>query len=322
MEQKESWWRDRGDELVELFKKGFPYIVLVLGIVMVCLGMGKVFTIDKVNDTVASLGKVFVGSGLFTFMIKSFQYTGIFKEELTKVIFEPRFLKNRNDLPLYWEKVSKELFKNTFPKISDKITKDVKETYLPTETIQYYDDVKHTIDIEMIDEVNEIVKVRDTVKISLHPREQKKAFPHSYRNTIRCLENDPNTKLSVVSFKVDGVEYVGGSPNKFTFNQKWENGNLTTLYEVMLNEGMIYEVEKVIEKTYSLRTDNLIFVKNDCIRNNVNVQIFYKGVKIEFYDIGTLCKFDKVLERTGYMEMHYNGIVYPKQGYLVIMKKA
>lgn len=44
-----------------------------------------------------------LSSGIFTAILKSLQFTGIFKEEISKVMVGTDFIKNRNDLPELWK---------------------------------------------------------------------------------------------------------------------------------------------------------------------------------------------------------------------------
>ena len=93
------------------------------------------------------------------------------------------------------------------------------------------------------------------------------------------------------------------------------------MYDIWITSGKPYEIHRVLEKTYSLKADHEIFTRNEYIRSDVNVQIFYKGVSIEFHEIGTLKDFETILNREGFLEKRYDGIIYPRQGYLVTMKK-
>ena len=246
---------------------------------------------------------------------------GVFKEELTNIIFEPHYIQNRNDLPEYWEKLSKELFKNQFPKISDRITKDVKEVYFPTESVQYYDNYKLEIEIDLIDPVKEIVKIKETTKFLLHPKEGKKEFKHEYRNSIKCLTNEEDTSFHLVSLKINSEEFVQPKKKKILINQKKAFGLLVTEYGVILENSKIYDICRIVEKTYCLKCDNVISVRNNVIRNDINVKFFFDGIKIEFHESGTLKAFQQVREKGNYLEMNYDGIVYPKQGFLAIINK-
>lgn len=107
MDIKEIW-----ESIISGVKKSFALIVLLLGVIALSYSIWGTFVDSRWKELWGSIGKLSIASGLFTFLVKSFQFSGIFKSELTKIIFEPRFLANRKDLSEFWEKVSVELFKH------------------------------------------------------------------------------------------------------------------------------------------------------------------------------------------------------------------
>ena len=102
----------------------------IFGLFLFTYGVFGDFENEKWKEFVSGLGKTFLAGAIFSMLLKTAQFLGVFKEEIEKVIYDTKFISNRVDLPEYWEKVTKELFKNRFPRINKAITKDVKEIYL------------------------------------------------------------------------------------------------------------------------------------------------------------------------------------------------
>src|SRR5579862_1646732 len=121
------------------FKIAIPFITVAVGLVFLATGVFVDFDNPKVHELFLLIGKSLLAGGVVAAIIKSMQFTGLFKSELTEVIFEPKFLENRKDLQSYWEKVSMELFKNKFPDISAKLLKDISTIYFPTNASVYHD---------------------------------------------------------------------------------------------------------------------------------------------------------------------------------------
>ena len=140
-----------------MFKKIFnpnsiPVIFIVIGLFALLLSIWGTFENLLWKETWGTFGKTILASGVFAGILKLMQISGVFKEELEKLMFEPKFLKNRNDIPSYWDKLSQELFKNKFPGISKKLLNDIKDTYFPTKSVTYYDQLEHFYEIDLDDE--------------------------------------------------------------------------------------------------------------------------------------------------------------------------
>jgi hypothetical protein len=165
-----------------------PWLTTSFGLAFFLAGTFAEFTKPETKEFCSGLGKTLLASGIFAFILKSQQLLGVYKDELTKVVFEPKFLQNRKDLADFWEKTTLELFKHKFPRINKKITQDVKEIYLPTQSVQYYDNLKMYINIKVIDPENEVVEVNQTSKFTIIPVDKEK-FIHEFRNNIHTGGN-------------------------------------------------------------------------------------------------------------------------------------
>ena len=315
----------RFGEFLQGFKKALPWLMFACGLLLLIIGefMNLAshkdsifdFTPEKIQQFITGLGKVVLISGVTTITLDSYKFLGIFKEELGKVISEPEFINNRKDLDIYWEKVTKHMFKNKFPTINTKIIKDIKETYLPTTSVQYYDDYKQTIEIKLIDPINDIVQVTQTNKFLIIPLEAKTKFSHEFSNSITCGKHPNMAKFHLVKFKVNDKDQDVSIKNII------ENNCLTSSYDVTLEGKSGYNIEITVKKEYSLKDDNMIGTLPVYIRNNFRVQFFLAGVELKVYSAGTLNNFKTINDRPGFLEVDYHGLIYPKQGYIGIINK-
>ena len=107
------------------------------------------------NEFFKVVGTTILASGIFSFMIKYARFAKIFKSELNEIIYESKYLEQQKNIIDIWERVSKVVFKNKFPKISKDIINDVKNMYFPTDHILYYNDFNQTLEIELIDKETE-----------------------------------------------------------------------------------------------------------------------------------------------------------------------
>src|SRR5690606_14953070 len=104
-----------------------PWISVIGGATLLLISIFGDFEHDsRWKELLLSTGKAILAGGVFAVLLKYIQIMGAVREELTKIIYDQQYLKNRNDLPKVWENISKVMFKNKFPKISRDIVNDVK----------------------------------------------------------------------------------------------------------------------------------------------------------------------------------------------------
>jgi len=293
---------------------GLPWLLLIGAVLVYALVTFLIDDTVKIKPFLQGIASSILGGGVFAVILKTIQFWGVFKEELIKLLFEAKYLENRVDLPEYWTKVTMVLFKDKFPKINKQITNDVKETYLPTSSVQYYDNNKHYITIKLIDPEEEIVEVEQTSKFTIIPVDQKE-FKHKFKNTIVCGTKDRIEKFELLKFKVNDKDTV---PEKCT--EQTENRLITT-YDVTLKDKSGYTIEMVVRKQYSLKYDRIVGQINSYIRNNYSVTFHLTGVNANFLEVGTLKTFQTNTSNESFIVKEYNGIIYPKQGYLSIIHK-
>ncbi len=298
---------------VSILQKATPWLALIFGLIFFAHGTFSSFEESAWKEFWSGLGKTMLAGGVFALLLKSYQLMGVFKTDLAELLYAEKFLSVRKDVPTIWENVSKVMFKNKFPRISQKIFKDVREIYLPTDQVLYYDDYNQTINIELIDEVNEIIKVTQSSEYTIYPA--RKPVKLNTVNHIVKIEGSV-TEFKIISHKINDKNC------DCQLEQKVIEDTLKSSFVIELNEIEPQKIETVIEKSYSLKHDNIMSFHKDFIIHNLEVIITLKGVKIDFREFGTLKPFAKKgVNKTGVMKYQYDGLIYPKQGYIVFMSK-
>ncbi|MDR3680190.1 MAG: hypothetical protein P4L41_09505 [Flavipsychrobacter sp.] len=320
MSSKLDWWKNRWNDLIEVIRVGFPYIVLALGLVMTVLGMAGTFKISLANETIASIGKVFLGTALFTFMIKSFQYSGVFKAELTKIIFEPQYLETKKDLPIYWDKLSRVLFEDKFKGISHKLLTDIRDKYLPTNSIMYYEDSEHVIEIILNNKTTGEATLKRKFTFNAVAENPKELHAYTFGISIPYKTNALDLKYKT-EVKVDGdIRIDFKDIPDFTI----QDGALVKQFSVELTGRTRYKIIRTEEINYNLYYDNILFFQANKIYNNLRVDIHYPKnyLNIEFKKCGTLLPYIKDDPTSSTAQFMYNGIIYPEQGYYINIKQV
>jgi vacuolar-type H+-ATPase subunit I/STV1 len=85
MEVKKSRWEIVGEFILE----NLPWIFIIIGIASLLLGFidfGPGRFLSTLPNILKTIGSTILGSGIFASVLKSFQFTGVFKKAVAQVI--------------------------------------------------------------------------------------------------------------------------------------------------------------------------------------------------------------------------------------------
>lgn len=114
--------------------KNLVWILTIVGISLFLIGHFNSDTSDSalsfadrfykfLPSALKGVGVAVLSSGIFAAVLKSIQFSGIFQEELAKVIYSRNYLEkqDRKFLEDIWKLTSKVLYTQKFPRINEKI---------------------------------------------------------------------------------------------------------------------------------------------------------------------------------------------------------
>ncbi|MBR1858138.1 MAG: hypothetical protein IJ797_01400 [Selenomonadaceae bacterium] len=89
----------------------------------------------KYEEIIHSIAASILASGVLASISKSALFTEIFREVVEDVFYKDKHLttKNQEELKNIWQRVSKVIYHDKFPKISDEIQQHILNTYFPSE---------------------------------------------------------------------------------------------------------------------------------------------------------------------------------------------
>ncbi|HEY5747264.1 MAG TPA: hypothetical protein VIU12_14390 [Chryseolinea sp.] len=295
------------------FRKAVPYLSVAVGLGFLSYGVFGRFDDPQVGHFCEGLGKTILAGGIFALLLKTYQFMGVFKEELSKIVYDAKFLSNRKDLPEVWEAVSKVLFKNKFPKITKEITDSVRDIYFPTKQISYFGDYSQSLQITSAE--GDKIKVVQSNEYTIYPNEDK--FPTSSTNAIKFGSSKDDVSFKILSYKVDGAEC-----KTYKLTETVKDNTVINTIRLELKGKESYRIETEIEKIYSLKEDNVIGFGKDSLIYNLTLQIHLEeGIDVAFFDRGTLKKWTHKKPNNRFCSYEYKGIIFPKQGYLIFVSK-
>lgn len=293
----------------------FPVLFIAIGLTFILLSIfGNLQPLW--HQTWDTLGKTMFVSGAFAGLLKLMQIHGVFKDELERLIFEPKFLTNRKDIPQYWEKVSQELFKNKFPNIRTKLLNDIKNTYMPTQEMIYYDKAEHFIELTL--DENRILTTKKTTSLTIIcPNGQKLKTEYEFTTSF-TQGNDKEQSYSNTSVMINGQNVVGTVVENGTKIQ----GETIHKIKVPLTGCEEYELEREDSIKCKLDDDDVILFRAAKLTNTLVVNITHSSnIEIMFIKMGTLDKYNLARNTNNLKRYEYKGIIYKEQGYIIKVKE-
>lgn len=314
-----DYFKRLGDWIKNLYKNFYFIIILIVG-----LGLGFVNNTWLNDKTVGFLAEGILASGVFTTALKTFQFTEIFKEELSKVIISNTFLEilNEKRLEELWTDCSKIISQRRFPEISDDLFKFVRQNYLMVGLEYYYSEIQMTIALSYFDEANNLILSEETTMMKIKAV-NKNHIVYKFGSTIdKAFNLKAEDAYRLVEFSVNG------EPRPFnpllvesTDKKKWE-----VRQEVPLNGALEYTIVRREKRVESMKTnsDFLTFKIGRLTKKwHFNVENSTKFA-LDYVTFGTMGDFvDDVesLKLHGYdLSKVSNSFILYGQGFSILLK--
>lgn len=297
--------------------ENLTWILLVLSLLLFLLSSNNYFN-PVVDSLLEKAGLTILSSGIFAAILKSLQFTGIFKEEISKVMVGTEFIENRNDLPELWKEISKSIYKRKFPKISEYLESRILNDYFPTNASFYYEDYNVSICIEEINEDFEISYWQTC--------EYKVILDNDAEMAIISLEteisedDDEESKIinELVYFQKNGIDVDLEEDESTKHNPK------KTLYKIELTGNKEFIIKSKYKRKYSLKNENYKLFRMKHLTHGMHVSIsFPKNIRVSFFNIGLINGFKSLNEDfTNHIcRIHRNDIILPQQGFGMSFEK-
>lgn len=279
---------------------------------------------NNINDDVCyvfeKMGIAIFSSGVFAAVLKSIQFTGIFKEEIEKIILGTRFVENRSDLPKLWKRISRSVYKKKFPEISNELQEIILNSYFPTNHPYYFEDFRITINIEELTE-DLIVKFTQSYKIKVVLAEgETEAMMEHYFSVDKFDEMEKYINKREY-YKIDGEDRL---PTMIPEESENEFKKIQ-IYRTTVTDKKSFILETKEKREYCIKEDNYKIFRVNSITKEMDVSVNYpNNMCVSFFNIGVIDEFEhKHIEHQNYIgRIHKKGLILPKQGFgLTLAKK-
>ena len=127
------------------------WLLIILSALLFIISKINFFVVEA-NQLLEKASFTVLSSGVFAAVLKSIQFTGIFKNVIEEIILGTDFIENRSEANQQelWKATSKAIYKKKFPELSSLIENRILSSYLPTKQDYYYKDYIATINISEI----------------------------------------------------------------------------------------------------------------------------------------------------------------------------
>jgi hypothetical protein len=314
---KEKYWHP----FYNFCKINVLYVTAVIACLILLIAY-TCFLEDKIIfDILKNFGFTMISGGVFAVIVKSEQFSKIFHNELRGIIYGDEDLKNRLDLEVLWDKVTMALCNQKFKLISKKLHDGVKLFYLPINHEYYYKN--HNVEIEIeIDKTNPdyliVIEETKTTLIS----DDFKPINFKFSSSIPLIKGEEAlTDYELSSFTVNKEKITLG--NELVVEKTDTHLNVSCDYSV---DGKLqYNINRKEKKRYNINANSYRHHNAIWLYENFYLDLSYpKELQITFIEMGVVEKWD--LERKdnnafNRLKATYNGLIFKKQGFILLLNK-
>lgn len=310
---------------INLFKQ-FLFWSLLFGFAFFILGYGDFKWINDFWEEVCKgASHILLSGGVFMFLAKSYQFNNIYKDELRKVIYTDEHLDKRTDLDDIWEKVSEAICRRKFSNISKKLQKNIKDFYLPINQEFYFKDYNYDIDISFVDKEEQYINLKETTETEIISHSKEKHIYRFSSNIPKEPDDNGRTKYILQDVFINDKKINIKEDPKAKFETSETDDYLKIKFFYELKGNLKYKIKKIESKTYNTKCNPYKGHQAAWIYQNFFLDVTYpKNMPLELINMGVLSRFNTEYRNrkdVNRFKAKYNGLIFPKQGFLLIFNR-
>ncbi|NAS13871.1 hypothetical protein [Poritiphilus flavus] len=289
------------------------WLLIIVAFLLFILSKIGVFSIN-VNLLLEKLSFTVLSSGVFAAVLKSIQFTGIFKSVIEEIILGTDFIENRSEKNQQelWKATSKAIYKKKFPELSDLVENRILQTYLPTTKKHYNRDFVITINISEIND-DFVISYTQTFKYDIVLDESVDESEIISKLSISQEDEESGFKNDIIFYTVNDKDV---EPEEIDNDNK--NYVVTKVPLISENGNRVFRIHKKVERRYSLKNENYKLIRMATFTKGIDVVIsFPENVGVSFFNIGNVNFFEEehVDVKNQISRSHRNDVILPFQGF-------
>jgi hypothetical protein len=313
--------KEKEKAILNYLYSNLVWIMLLTGTILLAGSRLNILSnFNNVCYVFEKMGIAIFSSGVFAAVLKSIQFTGIFKEEIEKIILGTKFVENRSDLPKLWKRISRSVYKKKFPEISDDLQNIILNTYFPTNHKFYYEDFIITINIEELTD-DLIIKFTQTLKINVVMAEGETEALMEHDFTVDKFDGIENYINEREFYKIDGEDKL----DRILINESEDEFQIKKTFKTSIIGKKTFTLESKDRREYCIKDNNFKIFRVHNITKEMDVSVNYPdNISVSFFNLGVVENFEyKHIEHKNYISrIHKKGLILPYQGFgLTLAKK-
>lgn len=305
------------------FQISLSWLIPFFGFLGYYLVYADVIKNDKeLNDIIIKVSDILVIGGFVGFLSNTSQAFGIFKKQLEDIVFSEKFLVNRNDIKPIWRKISKLMFQQRFPDISEDLLSIIQEQYICKDEYSYYSNYRIITDVKWADEYHKFILVTDRVFFDLVFEKEGEADVvfKTWINGVKSLQKGKDY-FCYCKCLVDNEEREVKCKETYK-----DNDNLYIVDNIVkvnnMNKRQVHQIYIEREKKYLFDLDYDISFRAKYIVKDMTITLnLPMDIKATFICRGTPKDFIKVKNEENTIEYMYKGLILQRQGYIFALHR-
>lgn len=308
-----------------------PFVKRYLFLVCVVAGLTLVF-IDVFAFAPATpspwkqlfhvLGTTILAGGVFASLVKSYQFMGVFREDISLAVTKPELYLSDKHIVSVWKNLAKCIYKNKFPELNEEIISSIADKYLPVNHNHYKKD--HTTNIKITNPgIDDFIDIEETNTLTLVPSDAVKEVFFRFTSRIPLAGATDDQTFYRIN-KLDVSDDKGISHNiEPEFKQETLDDALRTQWSITLPKNNHYKISYTISKRMSLRTNPSYGFKTTHLISKLSVSVAYPEtwLEVDFFEMGTVHGFVGASSAKGLLTKQCDGIIFPSQGFRLIYRR-
>jgi hypothetical protein len=322
-----------------------PALFIIIGIILlvfpvILIRFGIIHDGD-IPNIVKKIGEVILTSGVFAAVVKSYQFTSIFTEQLKRIIYIPSFADKVREMGIQnaWKELAAGAYRTKMPVIARAMEESLHER-IPLEKTYYYQNLVSKYYVYWADDKKTHFIIKGYTEINVIMAADYEVFP--YRMELKFLSEADNS-WSIESLDINKIEFlknsqpVGPKPAHEPQLKPIPQASKTKLvYEIdpPLRGENLYRVERVAKSVSSLLDDPFFIFEaaNYCSSVDIKIYVMPRDIKVHFREMGLSDGFKPYTplppEGEGSVPPHssfgwrYNNLLYPGQGYILMFQSV
>lgn len=145
-------------------KQHLTAVLIFWGFVFLLLGLADdwVTTNTTISELFLSMGSAILGGGVFAVILKSQQFTDVFRKHIFEVFYTPQIDQDIPDLRKKWEILTRAILSSTIPQSSIDATTTLKNQFLKKELQYHFENFESKYEIRRLND--DEIEVKNTVK--------------------------------------------------------------------------------------------------------------------------------------------------------------